>query len=197
MKILTKDFSTKEKILIAVLLVVIISAAYYLFVYRTVNEQIEGFVTERQTLESQLAILTEQVNSIQAMSEELGKDTVRSYMPSYNSSKKELDFLNLTLAETSDYMVNFTTLSRNGDQISRGYRLEFTANSYAQAEKIIHALENSEIRCLIGDYMINPIENGDHLLDGDVQVVLNGNFYETMYDGVADKELPEDEAKQE
>ncbi len=197
MKILTKDFSTKEKILIAFLLVVIISAAYYLFVYRTVNEQIEGFVTQRQTLESQLAIATEQVESIQAMSNELINDNVRSYMPSYNSSKKELDFLNLTLAETNDYMVNFTTLSRNGDQISRGYRLQFTAKSYAQAEKIINALENSEIRCLIGDYMINPIENEDHLLDGDVQVVLNGNFYETMYDGVADKELPEDEAKQE
>ncbi len=197
MKILTKDFSTKEKILIAILLVVILSAAYYLFVYKNVDESINTLVSDRQALESQLQIVTEQVERLEAMSQQLGNDTVRSYMPSYNSSKKELDFLNSTLSGTDDYMVNFTTLTRNGDQINRGFKLQFTANSFAQAESIIKTLEDSEIRCLIGDYIINPIEDDEHLLDGKVQVVLNGSFYETMYDGVADKELPEDEAKEQ
>lgn len=197
MKILTRDFSTKEKILIAGLLVVIICAAYYLFVYRTVSDNIDALVSERESLESRLTIVSAQVERLQAMASQLGNDTVRSYMPSYNSSKKELDFLNLTLADTEDYMVNFTTLTRNGDQINRGFKLQFTARNYAQAESIIKALEDSEIRCLIGDYIINPIEDDEHLLVGQVQVVLNGSFYETMYDGVADKELPEDEAKEE
>ncbi|MBQ7614284.1 MAG: hypothetical protein IJU77_04510 [Butyrivibrio sp.] len=197
MKILTKDFSTNEKILIAVLLAVILSAAYYLFVYRTVDENINALVSDRQALESQLQIVTEQVERLEAMSQQLGNDTVRSYMPSYNSSKKELDFLNGTLSGTDDYMVNFTTLTRNGDQINRGFKLQFTAKNFAQAENIFKTLEDSEIRCLIGDYIINPIEDDEHLLDGQVQVVLNGSFYETMYDGVADKELPEDEAKEQ
>ncbi len=197
MKILTKDFSTNEKILIAVLLAVILSAAYYLFVYRTVDENINALVSDRQALESQLQIVTEQVERLEAMSQQLGNDTVRSYMPSYNSSKKELDFLNSTLSGTDDYMVNFTTLTRNGDQINRGFKLQFTAKNFAQAENIFKTLEDSEIRCLIGDYIINPIEDDEHLLDGQVQVVLNGSFYETMYDGVADKELPEDEAKEQ
>ena len=154
MKILTKDFSTNEKILIAVLLAVILSAAYYLFVYRTVDENINALVSDRQALESQLQIVTEQVERLEAMSQQLGNDTVRSYMPSYNSSKKELDFLNGTLSGTDDYMVNFTTLTRNGDQINRGFKLQFTAKNFAQAENIFKTLEDSEIRCLIGDYII-------------------------------------------
>lgn len=196
MKLLTRDFSTKEKIFLATLFVIIIVAAYYLFVYRTVDDQINALKLQSQALESQLTIATAQVERLQAMSEQMGNDVLRSYMPSYNSSKKELDFLNQTLAETDDYLINFTTITRNGDQINRGYSLQFTAKNYQQAESIIEALEGSEIRCLIGDYRINPIQGGEHLHRGKVQVALNGSFYETMYDGVADKELPEDSGQQ-
>ncbi|MBQ3796557.1 MAG: hypothetical protein II842_09790 [Butyrivibrio sp.] len=195
MKILTKDFSTREKIFLASLLVIIIVAAYYLFVYRTVEDQITALRSQRSALENQLAISTAQVERLKVMSEQMGNDTLRSYMPSYNSSKKELDFLNETLAGTEDYLINFTYLTRNGDQINRGFGLQFNAKDYAQAESIIKAIEDSEIRCLIGDYMIKPIEKEKHLLSGKVQVSLNGSFYETMYDGVADKELPEDEGE--
>lgn len=196
MKFLTRDFSTKEKVFLAFLLTIIIVAGYYLFVYRTVDDQINALRTQSQSLENQLTIATARVERIQNMSEQLGNDVLRSYMPSYNSSKKELDFLNMTLAETDDYLINFTTLTRNGDQINRGFSLQFTARNYDQAESIIKALEESEIRCLIGDYKINPIQGGEHLLKGKVQVALNGSFYETMYDGVADKELPEDKGQQ-
>ena len=195
MKILTRDFSTREKIFLAILFVIIIVAAYYLFVYRTVDDQITALQTQSQALESQLAISTAQVERLQAMSEQMGNDTLRSYMPSYNSSKKELDFLNATLAGTDDYLINFTYLTRDGDQINRGFGLQFNAKNYAQAESIIKALEESEIRCLIGDYMIKPVDKEKHLLSGKVQVSLNGSFYETMYDGVADKELPADEGQ--
>ncbi len=196
MKLLTRDFSTKEKIFLATLFVIIIVAAYYLFVYRTVDDQINALRSQSQALESQLTIVTAQVERLQAMSEQMGNDVLRSYMPSYNSSKKELDFLNETLAETDDYLINFTTITRNGDQINRGYSLQFTAKNYQQAESIIEALEGSEIRCLIGDYRITPVQGGEHLHLGKVQVALSGSFYETMYDGVADKELPEDSGQQ-
>ncbi len=196
MKFLTRDFSTKEKVFLAFLLTIIIVAGYYLFVYRTVDDQINALKSQSQSLENQLTIATARVERIQNMSEQLGNDVLKSYMPSYNSSKKELDFLNMTLAETDDYLINFTTLTRNGDQINRGFSLQFTARNFDQAESIIKALEESEIRCLIGDYKINPIQGGEYLLKGKVQVALNGSFYETMYDGVADKELPEDKSQQ-
>ena len=196
MKILTRDFTTREKVLLAILLVIIITAAYYLFVYRIVDDQIISIRSKNQAMESQLIIATAQVERLQAMSDEMSSDVLRSYMPSYNASKKELDFLHSTLGETEDYLINFTYLTRDGDQICRGFGLQFTAKDYAQAKKIIKALEDSEIRCLIGDYKIDPAEKAEHLLEGKVMVTLNGSFYETMYDGVADKELPADEGQQ-
>ncbi len=196
MKILTRDFSTREKVLLVILLVVIISASYYLFVWRTVEDQIYSIRSQNQSMEAQLMLATAQVEKIQAMSQSMESDVLRSYMPSYNASKKELDFLNETLEPTDDYLINFTYLTREGDQISRGFGLQFTAKNYAQAKEIIKALEDSEIRCLIGDYNINPTEKEKTLFTGKVKVVLNGSFYETMYDGVADKELPEDQGQQ-
>ncbi len=196
MKILTRDFTTREKVLLAILLVIIITSAYYLFVWRTVDDQILSIRSQNQTMETQLMIATAQVERLQAMSDEMKSDILRSYMPSYNASKQELDFLNATLAQTDDYLINFTYLTRDGDQINRGFSLQFTAKDYAQAKDIIGALEESEIRCLVGDYKINPAEKEKHLLSGKVKVVLEGSFYETMYDGVADKELPEDKGQQ-
>lgn len=197
MKILTKDFTTREKVLLLVLLLVIIVAAYYLFVYRNVQTHIEALQAESQALENQLAIVTAQADRLRTMSVQMENDTLKSYMPSYNSSKIELDFLNSTLSETEDYLINFTNLTRNGDQIRREFVLQFTAKDYAQAERIIKALEDSEIRCLIGDFQTGPVEREGYLYDGHVQVSLRGCFYETMYDGTVDKELPEDEAKEE
>ncbi len=196
MKILTRDFSTREKVLLVILLVVIISASYYLFVWRTVEDQIYSIKSQNQTMATQLLIANAQVEKLQGMSSSMESDILRSYMPSYNASKKELDFLHETLGETDDYLINFTYLTRNGDQINRGFSLQFTAKNYAQAKEIIKALEDSEIRCLIGDYNINPAEKEKTLFSGKVMVVLNGSFYETMYDGVADKELPEDQSQQ-
>lgn len=196
MKLLTRDFSTREKVLLVILLVVIISAAYYLFVWTTVDDQITSIQSQNQSLETQLMIATAKVEKLQGMSAEMDSDVLRSYMPSYNASKEELDFLHGTLAATDDYLINFTYLTRNGDQIKRGFGLQFTAKSYAQAKEIIGALEDSEIRCLIGDYNINPTQKDNHLLKGKVKVVLEGCFYETMYDGVVDKELPEDSGQQ-
>ncbi len=190
MKALTRDFSTREKILLVFLLIIIVTAAYYLFVWTTVNDQIESIRTQNQTMETQLEIATAKVAKLQAMSEEMESDILRSYMPSYNASKDELDFLHGTLGETKDYLINFTYLTRSGDQINRGFELQFTAKSFAQAKKIIKTLEDSEIRCLIGDYNINPAYKDEYLSDGAVKVVLEGCFYETMYGGVVDKELP-------
>ncbi len=196
MKAFSRDFSPREKILLVFLLIIIITAAYYLFVWTTVNDLITSIQSQNQTLETQLQIATAKVEKLQTMSEEMESDILRSYMPSYNANKDELDFLHGTLGETEDYLINFTYLTRNGDQINRGFELQFTAKSYAQAKKIIKTLEDSEIRCLIGDYNISPGAKGDYLSDGAVTVVLEGCFYETMYGGVVDKELPAETEEQ-
>ena len=192
MKILTRDFTKREIVLLIILGITIIGALYYLFVYQTIETGITAASAQAEALENQLQATQAQVKKIQAMDEEMGDDAFKSYMPSYNASKQELDFMHSILASTEDYQVYFTYLTREGDQIKREFTLQYTANNYKHAEDIIEALENSEVRCLINDFIVTAKEREHYLSDDKVIVNLTGAFYETMFDGKADQELPED-----
>ena len=197
MNILTRDFTKKEKILLLILGIVILASVYYLVVYSRVEDGIRSANDKVQDLETQLIVTQAQIDRINSMSDELASLKQAGfqvgYMPSYNAGKQELDFLHATLADTVDYFVNFTDLTREGDQIRREFSLQFTAKNYKQAENIIKQLENSDVRCLVGNVYAVPAEKDDTLLDKTVSVSLTGTFYETMRDGVPDQELPEDE----
>ena len=195
MNVLKKDFSKSEKTLLLILLLVIIGAAYYLFVFIPLDEGIASARSEQEALEAELLATQLRVSRIKAMEKELseGKKIFGGYMPSYNASKDEIDFLHRILIDTTDYSVNFTGITREGDLIRREFEMKFEETDYSLAEDVIKAIEASEIRCLIGDVVISPVERDSNLQDGAVSVNLTGTFYETLFDGTPDKDLPEDE----
>ena len=104
--------------------------------------------------------------------------------------------MHATLDKTMDYSVRFTDITREGDLIRRQWEMNYTVKSFAAAEKIIEELEGCEIRCLIEDMVVTPFVLGENLTDDEVTVKLTGAFYETMHDGIPDKELPEDSLKE-
>ena len=195
MSILNRDLSKSEKNLLVVLVIVIIGAAYYLFVYTPIENGIHSAQVEQQALQTELEVTNAKVEKIKEMTEELsGKSTARaSYMPSYNAGKQELDFLHEILRDTSDYSVKFTGLTRNKDLIRREFSMKFSVRSYAKAKEVVKALENCDIRCLVADAVVSPVERDSNLQDGDIDVNLTGTFYETLQGGKPDKDLPEDE----
>ncbi|WP_408069807.1 hypothetical protein [Butyrivibrio sp. JL13D10] len=194
MEKLNKELTGTEKILLAILGIVIIGALYYLFVFTPIEEGIASAKSEQNALEAELAIADARLVQIEKMSNELGEGdkSALSYMPSYNAGKAEIDFLHELLRKADDYSVNFTGITRENDLIRRDFAMTFTAGSFSKAEEIIKDLENSEIRCLVGDMMISPFVRESNLQDGEVTVNLSGTFYETMQGGKPDKELPED-----
>ncbi len=196
MNILTRDFTKNEKILLVILGIVILVSLYYLLIFIPVNDGIAMAKTSSSDLETQLVTLDDQVEQIKAMQQSVNDYTtnghVISMMPSYNAGKQELDFLNTTLAESQDYYVGFTNITREGNQIRREFSMKFKVEDYAQAEEIIYTLEHSEIRCLISDFSVNSVEQGETVITGEVEVSCSATFYETMYDGIVDSELPAD-----
>ena len=195
MKTFNREFTTREKILLLVLALIIIGAIYYLMVYEPVSEELKQAKVAKYSLEEELmeadvkaAKIWNMQNEMKAAEEEGRK---LSYMPSYNASKPEIAFLHEVLsAKTYDYMVSFTQVTRKGNQIRRNFSLSFTAKDYEAAESIITELENCDIRCLVGDISISSSEQT--VFDGNVNVSCVGTFYETMYEGVTDSELPPD-----
>ncbi len=198
MKTLTREFTNRELVLLLIFGIIIIGLAYYLLVEEPVRNGIASANADRDALQTQVAVIESEVSNMHAWQSEMDlleeNGHPSSYMPSYNSSKEELDFLNTTLAGTLDYYVGFTQITRQGNQIRRSFALNYSATDYNAAVAVIDALENSKIRCLVGDFSMAPYENSASLMAGPVSVTATATFYETMRGGVEDMELPPDTA---
>lgn len=190
MKILSRDFTTPEKILILVLVIALLALGYYQFVEKPVRRSIAEAEAERVDLETELAAAQAQLARMNAMRDEL--DEIQSnndygYMPSYNNSEAELALLNQVLADTLGYTVRFSNVTRSGDQIRRNFSLDFTAATFDDMESVISALCGGEYRCIVGDIKCSPAGSG-------VSVSASATFFETMAGGTADAGLPADTA---
>ena len=198
--ILSRKLSSREKVLLLILVVIIVAALYYLFIFQPLTDSIKRSQDNAASLETQLVALDAKVAQIQRMQKSVEEYSANghivSIMPSYNAGKQELVFLNSTLAASEDYYVGFTNITRNGNQIRREFSLKFTVGRYSEAENIINILEHSDLRCLISDFSVKPVEQDETIETGKIEATCVATFYETMFGGVADAELPEDSNKE-
>lgn len=191
MKIMSRDFTTKEKVLIAVLALVLLALAYYYFVDQNVRTSIANSESEAQSIRTQLDAVEQRIThlqSLQAKMDALKEAGQLSYMGSYNNSKAEVAFLNDILANTLQYSVDFDNVTRSGDQIRRSFTLQYKTASYAAAQQIMKKLCAGDNRCLMGDVSCAIAD------DGTVTMKQSATFYETMVGGTADAALPRDSA---
>ena len=197
MKGLSREFSTREKVLLMIPILIILAALYYIFVHDPVSSGIKDADLQAQMMEDELVVLRARVSQVMQMQsemKELESDSTESgYMPSYSAGKDELDFLHEILSSsTINYNVTFTELTKDGDQIRRDFNLQFAAKDYRTVKDILTKLEESKIRCLIGDLALTPIGDEGNLMKEGVQVSCTAVFYETMYGGTPDSDLPAD-----
>lgn len=190
MRILTRDFTTKEKILIGFLIVVLLAFAYYQFVDKPVREGLEHAEAQKANLESELAAVQERVATLRRMKAEIDQiktDGTFKEMPSYNNSKAVTELLNNLLGDLG-YRISFANVAQTGDLVRRNITLEFSAPDYDTVERVLSGLAGSDFRCLIGNLTVS---RSSRTVEGVVQSVLNVSagvtFYETTVDGQADQ----------
>ena len=193
MKVLSRDFSTKEKLLILVLALVLVALAYYQFVHRPVIDAIASAQAEADSLSVELQTVNEKLERMRRMRAELEDVTAggtATEMGSYNNSKEEIASLNDILRETLQYSISFANVTRSGDQIRRNFTLQLTTDNYETMEHIISAISASHYRCLIGDLRCTATRERD-VLDGNISIGATATFFETMVGGTPDAGLPE------
>ena len=192
MKIMSRDFTRTEKILIAVLALILLALVYYQFVDTNVRQAITNAQSEAGMLETELAAAQARLAAAQKVKssmDELEASGNMSWMGSYNNSKEEVAFLNGILGATMKYSISFAEVTRNGDQIRRSFTLEYQTPDYLSAQDIIVKLRESRNRCLVDDVKCTVNK------DGYVTVKQTATFYETMVDGIPDAALPQDSAR--
>lgn len=191
MKVLSRDFTRTEKILIAVLALILLALVYYQFVDKSVRQSITNAESEAQMLQTQLDAVQVKLATAQKIKnnmDQLEAEGNLSWMGSYNNSKEEVAFLNGILGATMKYSISFAEVTRSGDQIRRSFTLEYQTPDYLSAQDIIVKLRESRNRCLVDDVKCTVDK------DGYVTVKQTATFYETMVDGIPDAALPQDSA---
>ena len=202
MKILSRDFTRAEKIILVILARLLVGLAYYQFVYKMVAESIQKAHAEAEAIRVEMTGVNAKIQRMEEMQAELESiqsNPNASYMGSYNNSKEELAFLNDVLGGALQYNITFSNVTRDGDQIRRNFSLQFTTEDYASMERIISRLCDGKLRCLINDisysvsrYNYSAADRERYGVDWYERVNVNctATFFETMVGGVEDAGLP-------
>lgn len=195
MRVMSRDFTTKEKVILLILVLFLIGFGYYQFIDKPVRENLAKAEAETINLETDIAAVNARIATLQRMQEEIDSITAsgqNSYMASYNNSKAELKLLNDVLSSALQYSISFANVTRSGDQIRRDFSLQFTAPDYDTMRSIIHNLTGVEYRCLVGNMScsIGKVQYRNVTEYGVLSVNMTATFYETMVGGVADSGLP-------
>lgn len=193
MKIMSRDFTTREKIMLLLLTIILLGAGYYVVVDQPVRIAISNAKSQQDELNTELMLLQTKAASLSQMQSELDyieQGTSLGKMGSYNNSKAELDELNQLLKDANTYDISFSDVTRDGDLIRRSFSLTFSASDYNKAAELVKSLCSGEWRCIISDLRV--VSDGDDLNVGSVNVGVTATFYETMQGGQADSGLPAD-----
>ena len=194
MKIWSRDFTRREKVTLFGLLILLIAILYFQCVDRPVRTSINAARAEAQEIETEMSIVAAKVRQLTKMQNELDDvkgSGVLSRMESYNNSSAEISFLYDILAETQQYNIEFSDITRNGDQIRRNFSLRFRTKDYDAMRSVITRLCASEYRCLVDEIRCQRTINER---ESYVTANVTATFYETMVGGKPDAGLPKDSA---
>ena len=192
MKNMNREFTTREKLLILLLCLILVGLAYYQFVDQPVRTALNNAHAERDSLLTELTAVNAKLTVMRRMRDEMEDITAGgtvSEMKSYNNSKPEIALLNDILRGTPDYTITFADVTRDNDQIRRNFSLTFVSDKYASIQRIVKQLSESPYRCLIGDLKIS-VTRGKTMAEGPINVNATATFFETMVGGVVDAGLP-------
>lgn len=204
MKMLSRDFTKGERILMALLALILLGLLYYYIVDRPVRASLEKAAAAKEDITVELTAVNAKIQRMEEMKKELEtiqSDPNASYMGSYNNSKEELAFLNGVLGGAAEYSISFSNVTRDGDQIRRNFSLNFVVPDYNSMESLMKQLGEGRLRCLINDISYSTVrhyysaaEKKDLEVEIDyyerVTVNATATFFETMVGGTEDAGLP-------
>ncbi len=192
MKLMTREFTSREKVLLIVLSLILVALLYYKFVDQPIRRDLEAATSEAETKSVELQLVESKLAVMRRMSNEMEDITAggtASVMGSYNNSKEEMAILNDVLENTLQYSINFADVTRDKDQIRRNFSLVFIVDSYEAMENIVKQLSESKCRCLVGDLQCTQGLK-TNIESGYFTVSATATFFETMVGGTEDAGLP-------
>lgn len=171
-----RKLSTRERVLLAILVVVAVVSGYVLLFSMPLNEKIQTLgqeIMESEDLKTQL----ESRWSQQQLTEQLKKQEGEArYMPEYDNLQAVMVELNTILADCQEYSLAFQPDDPEDAIYARQATIPFTCGSYDQARDVLQRLHDSPLRNLITDVQITEQD------DGSVKATATMLFFEYQTD---------------
>lgn len=152
--------STREIVMLVVLVVLLAGMVYYMGFYTPLQEELASIARQKTEVEAQIAASMEDVKTMNAMQKELDEilarpeDEITEIAP-YDNKEVVLDQLYLILGHSENYVLSFVDPVVGADgTVRRDISMEFHCNSYEAAKTIIKNLTNSHWRCLVSNLTI-------------------------------------------
>lgn len=195
--VLNRSFSTRETVLILVLVFLLIVACYYFLVVKNVADTMAANNAELASIEMNIDVqesLAADRARMKAELEALGDNETLPEVATYDNIRNELNELNALLGNATTYNLSFGQPTVEGQLVRRTVTASFTVPSYAEAIDTVRKLENGTYRCQITDFTMK----GDLLANGSVSSVnatFNVTYLETTSGAANTSGLVEKEAK--
>ena len=186
-----KKLSKREKILLAVLIVVIVAVCWYKFIYAPVNSQIDTLNRNRDTEQTELTVLLpkiKQKQDMQAAVEKIKAQGSVERIPVYDNSKELMVALNKVLSTAKSYSINFGEADRDDYIFLHKILLTFETNTYKQARQLIEKLTTETFVNQISDIRVTNDSTTRNIvnakgetvtkLDEETKVTLTITFFE-------------------
>ena len=174
---MNRPFTTREKVMLVILSLMIIGICYYKFLLEPINNQIEQY---NQTAAGEQDIITQNMALIQKkkeMEQELeaifAENPDPDPIPSYDNSGVLMVEIHSILDGTVDYTLSFsdTSLLSGGYLLRRPLELEFSVTTYSQARSIINRLHDSKNINQISDLSITRVNRETRQTDEDIDTL--------------------------
>ncbi len=176
---MNRAFSTREKVLLVILALLLIGVGYFKLLLEPINESIDNYTQLASSEQDAMLQGTAQLVQLRQMEQELeviheSGDAVP--LPAYDNAEGLLVELNHILAASTEYTLNFGTVDMldGGYIVRRPLSLQFSAKNYAAARGILTALHDSANVNQISDLSVSLPEDPDK----GVQVTCSVTFYE-------------------
>ncbi len=166
-----REFTTREKVLLVILAVLIIGLSYYRFLLVPINDSIDQYQADAAAEQDEMLLNTQLLAKQRSMEQELDALFAQgdpAPVPEYDNSGVVLVELNSILSSAVDYTLNFGSTSEleDGGIICRPVNMTFRANTYSQAKSILEQLHDSDNISVISDLSLsNTQESGQSYVD--------------------------------
>jgi len=177
---LSRNFTTKERVLLLILAVVLLAELYYLMVHRRVEDEF----MEAQS-RSEAATISYELESARAAKKQemveknkkARKENARP-LPDFDNSTNVVAYLNGVMAATGEYNLVFSPVTISDYVVLRPISMSFSCPGYSAVKDIVAQLENGPYYCEVTGLSMSA-ESGIGDMTGEmVSAQMTAVFYE-------------------